>query len=118
MIPYNNNPQLDHHHHHHQAAAAAAAVAAHQAAAAAAIYPVTAALDIQTGGGHHAKPSPGKQLFVKMPRVVPKQRERFEEEELFKRNVREMEVKRDKLSRVEEKRRFLPFLSSLNPNFP
>ena len=59
-------PHPQHHHHHSMAAAAVAAAAATE-----------------------AKP---RSLFFKMPRGVPKQRERFEAEELFKKNVREMEV--------------------------
>jgi hypothetical protein len=31
-------------------------------------------------------------IYFKVPRVVPKQRERFEAEDIFKRNAREQEV--------------------------
>ena len=86
MLPgYHHSAAYDHHahhtHHHHHAAAAHAA-----------LYP------------HHGLPPPPhghdpsmaamrpSRLFFKMPRVVPKQAERFEEEDIFKRNTREQEV--------------------------
>ena len=42
-------------------------------------------------------------LFFRMPRVVPKQRERFEKEEIFRKNARDMEVRISSISIVYEK---------------
>lgn len=68
-----------HHHHHHHAA----------------LYPHHA-LPHGHGGPDPAAMRPSR-LFFKMPRVVPKQKERFEEEDIFKRNTREQEVSGKKL---------------------
>ena len=39
-------------------------------------------------------------FFLKMPRVVPHQRDRFDIEDIFKRNAREMEVSMIKISQT------------------
>ena len=76
--------------------AAAAAAAAHYADPSA----VAAA-----AAAHHALPPvavapQGPRILFKIPRVVPKQRERFEGEELFKRNARDQEVSGEKIEFV------------------
>ena len=78
MIPYHGYDYAAYN------AAAAAAAAAHYA-------------DPSAVAAHHAglvaSPPQGPRIFFKIPRVVPKQRERFETEELFKRNARDQEVR-------------------------
>ena len=68
--------------------AAAAAAAAHYADPSAA----AAVAAAHHGGLVQPAHAQGPRIFFKIPRVVPKQRERFETEEIFKRNARDQEV--------------------------
>ena len=85
MIPYHG---YDYAAYNAAAAAAAAHYADPSASAAAAAAAHHGGL---VGGGLPPHPQ-GPRIFFKIPRVVPKQRERFETEELFKRNARDQEV--------------------------
>ena len=88
MLPgYHHTAGYDHNSYH---AHAAAAHHHHHAAAHAALYPHHG-----LPHGHDPAAMRPSRLFFKMPRVVPKQRERFEEEDIFKRNTREQEVGRN-----------------------
>ena len=73
------------------------------AAAAAAVHYADPSAVAAAAAAHHALPPVAvpKQRLFQIPRVVPKQRERFEAEELFKRNARDQEVRGIKLVEVE-----------------
>lgn len=84
MIPYHGYDYAA-----YNAAAAAAAADAHYNVAVAAHHGGL------VGGGGLQPPLQGPRIFFKIPRVVPKQRERFETQEIFKRNARDQEVRFD-----------------------
>lgn len=96
MIPY--------HHSGYEGDLAAARVAA--AATSASLYPGNAGpygYEGHYGQYHQGKAgvaggggaAVGPRIYFKMPRVVPNQRERFDTEDMFKKNAKEQEVRKD-----------------------
>jgi hypothetical protein len=87
MIHYQGYQDAYHHHHH-----GVAAQHDHVAAAAAAAAAVMTSASAASGLDPRLKAQQQPRIFFKMPRVVPNQRQRFETDDFYKRNSKDMEV--------------------------